>query len=137
MRPALLPLLCPHLLIVISAFKPFHISEEGRTVASWDQFRYHKVHEDHKDHEVHKGHKDHKDRDLVVREYVLREEEQRSYLLCPRGFVIGQVSYALLLGDDQIEKNRELRHKRAVYKHKVGQQRILFMSLWLLMSPLP
>ena len=34
--------------------------------------------------------------EVITREYVLQEQDQRTYLLCPRGYVIGQVSSTVL-----------------------------------------
>ena len=51
------------------AFKPFDISWANRTVPPWTAHKY---------LEEVKG-------STVVREYVLQELDQRSYLLCPRG----------------------------------------------------
>ena len=39
--------------------------------------------------------------------------------MCPRGYSIGQVAVALLLGKDQIEENEHMRHKTAVFRCKL------------------
>jgi hypothetical protein len=98
------------------AFKPFDISWANRTVLPWTAQKYLA--------EV-KG-------STVVREYVLQELDQRSYLLCPRGektviikifkkcslylrrmkvlitninagFFIGEITHSLLVSDEQLQ----------------------------------
>jgi hypothetical protein len=51
------------------SFNPFHIWEDNRTVPAWTAHKYFEPVID----------------STTVREYVLREIDQRSYLLCPRG----------------------------------------------------
>ena len=58
--------------------------------------------------------------DSVIREYILQEQDQRTYLLCPRGFVIAQLGVALLLSQDQVEKDETMRGKREVFRYNTG-----------------
>ena len=90
----------------VGCFKTFHVVEEERHISAWTAYMYKEVPE----------------QDMIIREYILQEQDQRTYLMCPEGFVIGQLSYALLLGKDQIEKDPNLKHKRAVFKHRVGDE---------------
>ena len=89
-----------------SGFKTFHIVEEDRHIPAWTSYMYKEVPKE----------------DLIIREYILQEQDQRTYLMCPEGFVIGQLNYALLLGNEQVEKDPNLKHKQAVYKHRVGDE---------------
>ena len=60
----------------------FSISEEGgRVVPAWTEHLYEEV----------------PAAEVITREYVLQEQDQRTYLLCPRGYVIGQVSLKVAL----------------------------------------
>ena len=59
-------------------FKPVTVSEQGREIPAWTSYRY-------LDTPAPAA-------ETLVREYVLQEQDQRTYLLCPRGYVIGQVS---------------------------------------------
>ena len=108
-------------------FKPVTVSEQGREIPAWTSYRY-------LDTPAPAA-------ETLVREYVLQEQdqvsqqpaqhcpvycitfplcpEQRTYLLCPRGYSIGQVAVALLLGKDQIEENEHMRHKTAVFRCKL------------------
>ena len=86
------------------SFKPFHIAEENRIIPPWTSYKY----------------LEHPVTDYVVREYILQEQDQRTYLMCPRGFVIGQIGVALLLNQDQIENNEEMRRKTSVFKYGLG-----------------
>ena len=87
------------------AFKTFRIVEENRDIPPWPSYQY---------MEEVKG-------DQVIREYILQEQDQRTYLLCPRGFVIGQLAVALLIGPDQVEKEPELKVKQVAFKHNVAK----------------
>ena len=40
--------------------------------------------------------------------------------MCPKGFVIGQIGVALLLGQDQIERDEELQRKVSVFTYRTG-----------------
>ena len=108
-------------------FKPVTVSEQGREIPAWTSYRY-------LDTPAPAA-------ETLVREYVLQEQDQvsqhstaqhcpeycitslctvqRTYLLCPRGYSIGQVAVALLLGKDQIEENEHMRHKTAVFRCKL------------------
>ena len=88
----------------IVSFKQFHIAEEGRTVPAWTEYQY---------LESPPG-------DSVIREYVLQEQDQRTYLLCPRGWVIAQLGVALLLSKDQVEKDERMRGKTSVFRYNRG-----------------
>ena len=94
------------------AFKSFHIVEENRHIPPWPSYQY--------DTEV--------EGNLAIREYILQEQDQRSYLLCPKGFVIGQLGVALLLGADQIEKDPGLKAKQVTFLHQVGE--VVVASDW-------
>ena len=67
-------------------FKPITVSEQNREIPSWTSYKY-----------LEAPHKD-----TLVREYVLQEQDQRTYLMCPRGFAIAQVAVSLLLGQDHL-----------------------------------
>ena len=56
----------------VGGFKPFEISEQGRTVPAWTEYLYF----------------ENVGTDTVRREYVLQESDQRTYLLCPKGKVL-------------------------------------------------
>ena len=86
-------------------FKTFRIVEENRDIPPWPSYQYLE--------DVEGNH--------VIREYILQEQDQRTYLLCPRGFVIGQLAVALLLGPDQVEKDPELKVKQVAFKHSVAK----------------
>ena len=86
------------------SFKAVTITEQNREVSAWTSYQY--LHSPDTDHHV--------------REYVLQEQDQRTYLMCPRGFSIGQVAVSLLLGKDQLENNPHMKDKTAVYKYAVG-----------------
>ena len=87
------------------SFKTFRIVEENRDIPPWPSYQYmEKV-----------------DGDQIIREYILQEQDQRTYILCPRGFVIGQLGVALLLGPDQVEKEPELKAKQVAFKHVVSK----------------
>ena len=86
------------------SFKTFNIAEENRSVSPWTSYKY----------------LEQPVTDYVVREYILQEQDQRTYLMCPRGFVIGQIGVALLLNQDQIENNEEMRRKTSVFKYSLG-----------------
>ena len=92
------------LLREIVSFKQFHISEEGRTVPAWPEYHYQYSPPE----------------DWLIREYVLQEQDQRTYLLCPRGFVIAQVGVALLLSQDQVEQDERMRDKTSVFRYHRG-----------------
>ena len=84
----------------IDSFKQFNIAEEMRTVPAWTEYKY---------LESPPG-------DQVIREYILQEQDQRTYLLCPRGFVIAQLGLALLLSPDQVEQDERMRGKTSVFR---------------------
>ena len=86
-------------------FKPITVSEQNREIPSWTSYKY-----------LEAPHKD-----TLVREYVLQEQDQRTYLMCPRGFAIAQVAVSLLLGQDQLEANEYMKHKTAVFRYSVGE----------------
>lgn len=94
---------CYILLLVASTspFKSFRISEEDRDIPPWTTYPYSLEVEE----------------EVVVREYVLQEQDQRTYLLCPRGYVIGQVGAALLLGPDQLARDPGLQARQATFPH--------------------
>ena len=81
------------------SFKPVTVSEQNREIPAWTSYKY-----------LETPHKD-----SIVREYVLQEQDQRTYLMCPRGFAIAQVAVSLLLGKDQLEANE---HIVGVYGNK-------------------
>ncbi len=64
-------------------FQDFHIREENRTVPAWSHYRYHAAE---------------KDDYMVFREYVLREEEARTLLMCPK-VQTGSSTYEYKPGD--------------------------------------
>ena len=86
-------------------FKPITVTEQNREIPAWTSYKY-----------LETPHKD-----SIVREYVLQEQDQRTYLMCPRGFVIAQVAVSLLLGKDQLEGNEHMKHKTAVFRYSVGE----------------
>ena len=86
-------------------FKPITVSEQNREIPAWTSYKY-----------LETPHKD-----SIVREYVLQEQDQRTYLMCPRGFVIAQVAVSLLLGKDQLEGNEHMKHKTAVFRYSVRE----------------
>ena len=87
-------------------FKPISVTEENREIPSWTSYKYLEVSE----------------KSLIIREYVLQEQDQRTYLMCPKGYSIGQIAVSLLLGQDQIEKNEHMRHKTLAFKYKIGNE---------------
>ena len=89
----------------IVPFKQFHIAEEGRTVPAWTEYQY-----------LYSPPAD----EVVVREYILQEQDQRTYLLCPRGFVIAQLAVALLLSPEQVEQDERMRAKTSVFRYTRG-----------------
>ena len=91
------------------SFKTFRIVEENRDIPPWPSYQYLE--------DVEGNH--------VIREYILQEQDQRTYLLCPRGFVIGQLAVALLLGPDQVEKDPELKVKQVAFKHSVAKTMVI------------
>lgn len=86
------------------SYKPFHLAEENRVVPAWTSYKY--LENPATDH--------------VIREYILQEQDQRTYLLCPKGFVIAQIGVALLVGQDQIERDEEIRRKTLVFTYRTG-----------------
>ena len=97
-----------YILIVLrecNSFKPFHIDEENRRVPPWTSYQY--LENPATDH--------------IIREYILQEQDQRTYLMCPKGFVIGQIGVALLLGQDQLERDEALRRKTSVFTYRTGE----------------
>ena len=97
-------------------FKTFRIVEENRDIPPWPSYQYmEKV-----------------DGDQIIREYILQKQDQRTYILCPRGFVIGQLGVALLLGPDQVEKEPELKAKQVAFKHVVSKALELLCQIFFL-----
>ena len=90
---------------LIHSHEPYFISEQSRFVPSWDSYPYFA------------GDPSSDDDYLVFREYVLSEESARAYFLCPRGFAIGQIAYALLLGSNATASRPELMGKTSAHKH--------------------
>ena len=56
-------------LLLVFGFKPYELREEGRTVPAWTEYKYFQAPET----------------ETIVREYILQEQDQRTYLLCPKG----------------------------------------------------
>ena len=54
---------------ITGGFKPFVITDQGRTVPAWTEHIYFEPGRT----------------DTIKREYVLQESDQRTYLLCPKG----------------------------------------------------
>ena len=108
---------------VVLCTQDFHIHEENRTVPAWSDYRYH--------HETEDGEY------AVFREYVLREEDARTFFMCPKGgqfllrstanwasfflslfplqgFSIAQLSHALLLNRNQTEGGNPFLNRKTI-----------------------
>ena len=90
----------------LNSFKTVTVTEQNRDVPSWTSYKY----------------LEQSSKDLIIREYILQEQDQRTYLMCPKGYSIGQIALSLLLGKDQLENNEYMRHKTAAYKYKFSNE---------------
>jgi len=82
--------------VAVEAYKDFRIPDEGRSVPSWDRYPYLM------------GNKGGGDDYMIFREYVLREEDGHSFILCPAGFAIAQLASALVVPRNLTAKDPSL-----------------------------
>ena len=89
-------------LTLCQAYHDFAIYSENRNISSWDKFKYLPSATD---------------KEMLFREYILKEDDPRTYLMCPKGYAIAQIAYAIVLPRDFKDSHNYLHMTRAYVQH--------------------